>query len=148
MRHRVFTYITRQENLLVFDHVDQQYLDPQVPGGTIENGEDPEVAALREATEETGLEELNVNALLGSFEQDLVSIGRNEVIHAWFYHLSTVQETLPRWRHFELDPSGGTDPIEFELYWVPMNNIPKLGGLDNAMLAELRESVRSVSGRT
>lgn len=147
MRKRVFTYITRKDSLLVFDHVDQQYLNPQVPGGTIEDGEDPEAAAFREATEETGIKQLRVISLLGSFERNLASIGKNEVIHAWFYHLSTEQQTPHRWRHFELEPSGGTDAIEFELYWVPLNNIPMLGGIDNAMLSELRESLRRATSR-
>ena len=60
MRHRVFTYITRAHELLVLDHVDHRYLDPQIPGGTIEENETPEAAAIREAQEETGLKSLEV----------------------------------------------------------------------------------------
>ena len=145
MRQRVFTYITRENELLVFDHVDYKYLEPQIPGGTIEQGEEPEIAAIREATEETGLSQFLVRNFLGSFIQDLRPIGRDETVHAWFYHLETSDQTDPRWRHFELDPSEGTDPIEFELYWVPLTNIPKLGGIDNAMLSELEESVLKAS---
>ena len=55
MRNRVFLYITQGEKLLVLDYLDHSYLEPQVPGGTIEPGESPEEAALREAREETGL---------------------------------------------------------------------------------------------
>jgi len=145
LRQRVFTYITREDELLVFDHVDHKYLEPQIPGGTIEEGEEPEVAAIREATEETGLTTFRVKSFLGSFTRDLRPIGRDETIHAWFYHLETTEQTERKWRHLELDPSEGTDPIEFELYWVPLSNIPKLGGIDDAMLSELEESVLKAS---
>ncbi|MEH6468213.1 MAG: NUDIX domain-containing protein [Porticoccus sp.] len=143
MRNRVFTYITKQEQLLVLDHVDHSYLEPQIPGGTIKNGELPEVAAIREAKEETGLTQIEVVRFLGSFERDLSEIGRNETIKAWFFHLCTSQSTEPRWRHFEMDSSEVSGPIEFELYWVPINNLPTLGGIDDAMLEELKASVIS-----
>ena len=137
MRHRVFTYITRDHELLIFDHVDQRYLAPQIPGGTVEPGEQPEQAALREATEETGLTDLNVVSFLGDFVQDLTAMGRDETIHAWFYHLETHATTPQRWRHFESHSSENAEPIEFELYWVPLTAAPQLGGLDNTMISRL-----------
>jgi len=137
LRHRVFTYITRKNDLLVFDHVDQRYLNPQIPGGTIENGEKPENAALREAEEETGLKKLVLKSLLGNFEADLNAIGRNETIHAWFFHLTTSESTPDKWCHSEEHPSEGSEPIEFELYWVPIASAPKLGRLDNTMISRL-----------
>ena len=143
MRHRVFTYITRAHELLVLDHVDHRYLDPQIPGGTIEENETPEAAAIREAQEETGLKSLEVVSFLGSFERDLTDIGRDEVITAWFFHLKTNESTPSSWRHLETDPSDGAEPIEFELYWVPIHEMPKLGGIDNEMLRELKKSVLS-----
>jgi 8-oxo-dGTP pyrophosphatase MutT (NUDIX family) len=141
MRNRVFTYITRPNELLVFDHVDRKFLAPQVPGGTVEYGEEPAEAALREANEETGLVDLRIVSFLGSFRKDLRSVGRDETIYAWFYHLETEQETPSRWKQVELDPSEGTVPIEFELYWVPLLRIPKLGGIDDAMLTNLQLSM-------
>ena len=53
---RVIVYIVRGDRLVVFVHEDDE--DPllesglQVPGGTIEPGETPAEAALREAREE------------------------------------------------------------------------------------------------
>lgn len=141
MHHRVFTYITRNDQLLVFDHLDRSYIQPQIPGGTIEPGETPENAALREAQEETGLNSLKLVSFLGSFERDLSDIGRDEIITAWFFHLRTDEPTPTSWRHFELHPSEGTEPVEFELYWVPINDTPKLGGIDETMLKELKNSV-------
>lgn len=141
MRNRVFTYITQGSKLLVLDYVDHSYIEPQIPGGTIEPGESPEEAALREAEEETGLTGLKVISFLGSFNRDLRAIGRDETIKAWFFHLEAVDSTPQRWRHSELDPHDGRVPILFELYWVPMDAIPKLGGIDSEMLSKLSESV-------
>ena len=143
MRNRVFTYITQGENLLVLDHVDYPELEPQIPGGTIKKGERPEEAALREAHEETGLSQLEVICFLGSFEIDLRDIGKEETIKAWFFHLRTTEATESSWRYFEMDSSENADPIEFELYWVPLDSLPKLGGIDELKLVELWASVKN-----
>lgn len=141
LRHRVFTYITRADQLLILEYVDGRYLLPQIPGGTVKKDELPAQAALREAQEETGLTALQLVKCLGSFERDLTDIGRDETIVAWFFHLHTDEATPLSWRHFECDSSEGFGPIEFALSWVPLNAIPQLGGIDKAMLPELLESV-------
>ncbi len=141
MRQRVFTYITRADQLLILEYVDGRYLQPQIPGGTLESGELPAQAALREAYEETGLSALRLVKCLGSFTRDLTDIGRNETIVAWFFHLHTDEVTAESWRHFECDSSEGLGPIELALSWVPLSDIPKLGGIDDAMLPELLFSV-------
>ena len=46
LRQRVFTYITRGDHLLMLESVDGRYLQPQIPGGTVEAGELPAQAAL------------------------------------------------------------------------------------------------------
>ncbi len=141
MRHRVFTYITRADQLLILEYVDGRYVLPQIPGGTVKKGEPVAQAALREAQEETGLSALQLVKCLGCFERDLTDIGRDESIVAWFFHLYTNESTPVSWRHFECDSSEGFGPIEFALSWVPLNNIPELGGIDQAMLPELHASV-------
>ena len=78
---------------------------------------------------------------LGSFARDLTDIGRNETIVAWFFHLHTDETTPESWRHFERDSSEGLGPIELALSWVPLRDIPALGGIDDAMLPELLLSV-------
>ncbi len=140
-RHRVFTYITRGTRLLVIEYVDRSYAEAQIPGGTIEPGESPQHAALREATEETGLTGLKIVSFLGSFKRDLRPIGRNEMITAWYFHLSADDTAPERWRHAELDPHEGTGAVLFELSWVPLDALPKLGGIDSEMLPQLAESL-------
>lgn len=134
LRKRVFTYITRGDQLLILEYVDGSYTLPQIPGGTVKQGESPEQAALREAYEETGLTALQVVKCLGHFERDLTGIGRAETIQAWFFH-------------FELDSSEGLGPIEFALSWVPLDAIPISGGIDQAMCTQLHASVREHAAR-
>ena len=142
MRHRVFTYITRADQLLILEYVDGRYLQAQIPGGTVKAGESPVQAALREAQEETGLTRLQLVKCLGSFKRDLTDNGRDETIVAWFFHLQTNEATAPSWRHFECDSSEGFGPIEFAISWVPLSHIPALGGIDEVMLPELQASMR------
>ena len=64
---KAWAYITDGERLLVLRHLDQpMHLSGlQVPSGTLEDGETPEEGVLREATEETGREDLEVVRPLG-----------------------------------------------------------------------------------
>ena len=41
LRQRVFTYITRHDQLLLLAYVDGSYTVPQLPGGTVKLGEQP-----------------------------------------------------------------------------------------------------------
>jgi 8-oxo-dGTP pyrophosphatase MutT (NUDIX family) len=63
---KVTAFITRPgpagEELLLFQH---PYAGVQIPAGTVEPGETPEQAVLREAWEETGLEGLQILRSLG-----------------------------------------------------------------------------------
>lgn len=142
IRKRVFTYITFNDQLLVLDHVNQPDLSMQIPGGTVEAGESPVVAAIREAEEETGLTSLKLKTFLGDFRKDLSSLGRAETIHAYFYHLEVMEPPAQRWQHSEMDAHNQADPILFELYWVNIEPKPKLGGIDDAKYDELLFSLR------
>ncbi|MCD6284740.1 MAG: NUDIX domain-containing protein [Anaerolineae bacterium] len=48
LKHKVYAYITHANRLLVFRHVDVPDAGIQVPGGTVEEGEVPDEAAMRE----------------------------------------------------------------------------------------------------
>lgn len=64
-KRKVFAYITSGNRLLVFWHPDAPEAGTQVPAGTVEPGERPEAAVLREAFEETSLPGLELAGLLG-----------------------------------------------------------------------------------
>src|SRR5690348_6110491 len=105
MKRKVDAYITHERRLLVFRHVDFPEAGIQVPGGTVEPGEEWEAAALREAEEETGLPDLRLVGLLGETTFDLAAYGRDEVNQRRFYHLRCKGTPPVTWRHAELTPS-------------------------------------------
>jgi len=145
-RNRVFTYITQSDQLLVFDHVDYPDAGIQVPGGTIEENENPQDAALREAEEETGIETYCDISLLANLSIDMRPFGKDEKLDAWFFHLRTNEKSGERWRHAETSPSGGgTEPIWFELYWVDLFSEVRLIAADGSQLDVLRAQVKKVS---
>lgn len=69
---KVTAFITRQAqnecDLLLFEH---PYAGIQIPAGTVETGETPEAAVIREAFEETGLSEFAVCQYLGCTDEVL-----------------------------------------------------------------------------
>ena len=118
-KRKAFAYITRGNDLLLFRHLDFPEAGLQVPAGTVEEGETPPIAALREAAEETGLDELTLIEYLGYQERDMSDYGKAEIHQRYFYHLYFEGETPPRWQHIEGDPSDGTThSIRLELFWV------------------------------
>jgi 8-oxo-dGTP pyrophosphatase MutT (NUDIX family) len=71
--HKITCFITRQgekgRELLLFKH---PYAGIQIPAGTANPGEPPELSARREAMEETGLEDLALVSLLGEQEEPVL----------------------------------------------------------------------------
>jgi 8-oxo-dGTP diphosphatase len=118
---KAFAYITSEGRLLVFEHVAFPEAGVQVPAGTINSGEAPAIAAVREATEETGLDEFLDIELLGVAEFDARPYGKDEIHRRHFFHLRLAGSAPERWQHHERHRSdGGVDAIELELFWVPL----------------------------
>ncbi len=139
--HKVAAYITYNHQLLVFSHVDFPEAGIQIPAGTVEEGENLDEAVLREAFEETGLDNLRIESFLGTQVYDMRPIdGRDVDVHRHYYHLSIPGplDTV-RWQHWEESPSeGAEEPILFELYWVEIPaEIPELSGELGEMLDKL-----------
>jgi 8-oxo-dGTP diphosphatase len=120
LKHKVFAYITCGTRLLVFRHTDFPEAGLQVPAGTLEEDEHPDDGVLREAAEETGLSGLRIEAFLGEQERNMIDWGRDEIHHRRFYHLRCLDNPPETWRHAELFPSEGADPIEFEFFWIQL----------------------------
>jgi len=141
-RRRVFCYITCENRLLVFDHVDFPDAGTQIPGGTVEPGEEPETAALREAREETGLDGFSKPTLISQQTIDLEPFGKREIIDAWYYHVQYAGGATDRWRQWEATPGDGSpQPILFELYWLPLDQEIKLHGADGWYLDQVRARI-------
>ena len=134
---KVVAYVVRRDQLLVFVHPLHPEVGLQVPAGTVEPGESPAVALLRELREETGLSEFGKPTYLGEATFDMAQFGRAESHRRYFYRVPLAQGAPERWRH--LETSGGTTPAElFEFFWVPLARVPVLAADQGAYLDALR----------
>ncbi len=129
-KYKVAAYITQADWLLVFSEPEYPAAGTQIPGGTIQPGEDPDSAVLREAEEESGLTGLRIRRYLGTRVYHLpLASGDSVTIHRRFYQL-TYDGPIDAngWRHWEADPSDGSpEPIEFSLRWVKFpHEVPEL----------------------
>lgn len=136
---KVVAYITNGRRLLVFKHTDFPEAGIQVPAGTVDPGEAPETAVLREAYEESGIEQLILVQYLGKRRIDQTTYGKVGHVVRHFFHLHCPGLTVSRWRHMEQFPSEGPDgPIEFELYWARWpDEVPALAGELGALLTAI-----------
>lgn len=130
---KVAAYITHQSQphttrLLVFTHPHATEAGVQVPAGTIEPGEAPEVAVMREAFEETGLHGLMMVGKLGAAHHDMRPWGKDEIHHRHTYHLAAPDDVPEAWQHGERAPDGSWRHV-FEFKWaaLPLTNITLSG---------------------
>jgi 8-oxo-dGTP diphosphatase len=130
-KYKVYAYITHARRLLVMAHPQQPEAGLQVPGGTVEEGENPDDAVMREAHEETGLAGLHLHSFLGECRYPFPEQGT--VHHRRYYHLTCPDPPPERWQHFEHYPSDGSPaPIELEFFWakLPHERVALIGDLD------------------
>ena len=137
-KRKVVCYIVRAGRLLVFKHLDQPWdvTGLQVPAGTIEPGESPETAALREAQEETGLTQLRVVGKVGVTVYDMTP-SRRELHRRHVFHLAVDEETPERWVSHETKANDGSGTHRFECYWIPLSQGHALVAGQGALLGRL-----------
>src|SRR5699024_4582488 len=105
----------------LFTHPDQPEAGVQVPAGTIQWGETPADAALREAREETNLESLDLGRWLGRDVFDAHAIGRDELHDRWFWHVVAGGEVPETWRHGEMfGANGSSAEVSSDFFWVDL----------------------------
>lgn len=148
-KQKALVYLTHRTadraRLLVFAHVLPEHAEAgiQIPAGTVEPDEKPQVAALRELIEETGLPESAVRlaAFLGVGMHDAVVDGKSELHYRFWFHAEYVGEEPPpeRWQHAEQTPGDSTPgPIPLEFYWVDLpDGVPPLAGKQDIRLPSL-----------
>jgi len=133
---KVVAYITRADELLGFKHTHHPEAGIQVPAGTLNPGEAPEDAVLRECFEETGLTDFIQPEFLSQQDFSTAFSGKLVRIRRFFYHIECKQMTPESWTHMEQEPSEGPPGlIEFSFFWVRFpNEVPELSGELGAFL--------------
>jgi len=115
---KILIYATISRGLLVFEEPDFPEVPIQVPGGTVEVGEQLIDAACREFGEETGLTDLVGFRLVGDSHRPFERDGKLHNLHRTYFHLPLREDVPDTWDHFETTPSGGGAPILFRFFWI------------------------------
>ena len=119
--NKVLAYVTRGDRLLVFRHRDFPEAGLQVPAGTIEEGESPQEAVLREVYEESGLQDVRIVRFLGQYFHNMAPY-RDEIHHRHVFHLEASGPLATTWLHHESHPSDGGPPIAFSFFWMRLDD--------------------------
>jgi 8-oxo-dGTP pyrophosphatase MutT (NUDIX family) len=125
---KVGAFVIRRQGkdaqLLLFTHVDYPDAPIQIPGGTIEAGEAPLDAALRELLEESGtspplIRKLGVSTLPSSAMPDVI-LRR----HCYLFDGNSLPE---QWRHV-VTGKGEDESLRFDYRWHSMRRDLRLAG--------------------
>jgi 8-oxo-dGTP pyrophosphatase MutT (NUDIX family) len=152
VKRKAFAVITRGDEpdreVLLLLHPEHPDAGIQLPAGTMRPGEDPLLAAVREAHEETGLVNLTVKGILGEALLDATPFGKAEVHHRTFIHLDCHYQTPTAWEHWEEDPDDlPGERIRFELRWFLLDDwLPLLLGDHGVGLRFLRSQEARPAG--
>jgi 8-oxo-dGTP pyrophosphatase MutT (NUDIX family) len=127
LRVRATSYVTRggsSPELLVFRYLDGAMGGVQLPGGGVEADERPDVAAIREAVEETGVQEdLELAGLVG-LKQSTWESGQRYI--DLFFHLRT-REPRQVWTHRMIGhPKAWDTGLMVEARFEPLGEAARL----------------------
>ncbi|MGB3331008.1 MAG: NUDIX domain-containing protein [Thermomicrobiales bacterium] len=140
-KRKAFAYIVHGGRIVLLHHPDHPEAGVQVPAGTMEDGEPPEAAVLREAFEETGLPGLRIVRHLGREWIDMRPFGRDEWHDRWFFQLGLAADPddahAEAWERIEETPADGSPPIRFLLRWTPLDDLPPLIGRHDRFLRDI-----------
>jgi 8-oxo-dGTP pyrophosphatase MutT (NUDIX family) len=123
-RHRVkaYGYIVRDKRLLVFREPDYPDAGVQVPGGTVEPGEEVGQGLARELREETGRGDFSVLSKLATHPYSYEKDGTRHVHERHFFHVATTGNWPDTWMHSDATPDLGGPPVRFVFHWADLND--------------------------
>lgn len=139
---KVVCYVVHESRLLVFRHdsIAIEVAGIQVPAGSIEDGEEPEAAAVREVFEETG-GEAEVVRFLGRELYDITP-ARREVADRFFFELAPRRpvDISAHWPAADTRPAGEGDwASEWTCWWMPIEHAHVLVAGFGAKVGEMFE---------
>jgi 8-oxo-dGTP pyrophosphatase MutT (NUDIX family) len=118
---KVLAYITRRSSnkveLLVFVHRGMPEAGIQVPAGTVEAGENSEVAIIREVTEESGLQDIVIKYKIHSskfFNED-----KNETQQRDYFEMTAPPDTPNSWS-YTVTVGKEDKGLVFDFFWIPL----------------------------
>lgn len=135
---KVVCYVVHDAHLLVITHdtIPLTITGVQVPAGSLEAGETPQQAAVRELGEETGLHG-EVRRLLGVQRYNLRPT-RQEIAVRHFALMRVDGARIgDRWTAGETTPSNGGTPVTWTCWWMPLRQGHVLSAGLGAMLAQV-----------
>lgn len=137
VRRKAYVYCVHDGRLLVFSHPDfpPSEVGIQVPGGSIRDGEDPEVAALRELIEETGQDSFRIVRRVGQATYD-ISPYRPEIQERVFFLARPTDELPERWTAHE-HHDGEAPPTALAFFWIPLSAAHVLQAGQGALIGAL-----------
>ena len=113
----IFRTIKDQKELLVFDHKDFDDVNPQVPAGTVEEGESNDEAILREVFEESGLKFESHDQYLGCFDFKREDLNEIHKRHVYSFQADGLPDS---WEHI-VSHGKGDKGLCFIFYWIPVD---------------------------
>jgi len=122
---KVLIYATWRDRLLVFDEPDFPEVELQVPGGTVETGEDIAAAALREFSEETGILPPTPLSTLAIQDYRFSKDGAEVHHRRHYFHIPLGGDQPDTWLHREMTPFSGGGPILFRFFWLGFDDACK-----------------------
>lgn len=135
VKQKVLAYIIRtleeKKEVLVFDHRGEPEAGIQVPGGTVDPGEELEEALLREVLEESGLEFTEVQSYCGQAEYLRKDFPEKHERHFYLIDLNILKKELPHsWSH-QVFGEGEDQGLIFDYYWM------EVGEASQKLVAEM-----------
>lgn len=119
---KAYAYITRGHDVLILtDLVGKLAGLRQIPGGTMEPGETPEEAVLRECFEETGLPGLKIGTYVGYLECPCPVHDDEWQLRHYFHVTADPSPTIDAWDHVEETPFDGSAPMPIHLSFEPLD---------------------------